>query len=312
MHGDEAALLADFKTWRPGFGYGHPYPGPVDPSLSAPFGTAGVPPPYGLHAAGAPRVDLIETERAYEVMAELPGLEAEDVEILLEDNALTIRGEKRGERRGGGGYYLAERSFGAFHRTITLPAAVDAAGVEARFRSGVLSVRLPKAEPSGSADAAAAAGRKTAAPAADPDRHGPEAVREIGAAATTRAEPSAAAIVRRGDPRALTAVLDALRGEADAAHGVKHAKASFSALFERARNAPQRIERRDGAAALLVDVGQLRAALEALGLVEDTDLIAAFRSVRPQGGARRLRPPPEGRADAPPPLGPRRHDVSRG
>ena len=172
----------------------------------------------------------------------------------------------------------------------------------------MLSVRLPKEEPSGVAGAAAGAERGAAVPpATGSDRPAPEAIREAGAAA--RAEPSAAAAARRGDPRALMAVLDALRGEADAAYGVKQAKASFSNLFERARSAPQRIERRDGAAALLVDAGQLRAALEALGLVEDTDLIAAFRSVQPGGGAR-LKVPPTGPVSEPLSLDPNRRTAT--
>ena len=106
LHGNGAAPLADFKTWRPGFGYDYPYPGSVVPSFSGPlgYGRVGRTPAYGpQQAADAPRIDLIESQRAYEVTAELPGLAAEDVEVVLDGDVLTIRGEKRGEPPGGAG-----------------------------------------------------------------------------------------------------------------------------------------------------------------------------------------------------------------
>ena len=97
--------------------------------------------------AATPRVDVSESDDAYEVTAELPGLEEKDVEVLLDRNLLTLKGEKRAEREEKGkDYHLTERTFGTFRRSIPLPAEVDQGKVEAHFRNGVLTVKLPKAE----------------------------------------------------------------------------------------------------------------------------------------------------------------------
>ena len=92
-----------------------------------------------------PSVDVAETDQAYTVTAELPGLEQKDVELNLRDNALTLSGEKRQEsREENGGRSYTERSFGRFERVIPLPEEVDADRVEANFKNGVLKVTLPK------------------------------------------------------------------------------------------------------------------------------------------------------------------------
>ena len=110
----------------------------------------GSPARYGEGAFGgvaAPRVDVSETETEYEVTAELPGLEEKDVEVLLDQNLLTLKGEKKAEREEKDkNYYLAERSFGAFRRTIPFPAEIDPDKVEASFKNGVLTVKLRKNE----------------------------------------------------------------------------------------------------------------------------------------------------------------------
>jgi HSP20 family protein len=92
-----------------------------------------------------PSLDVHETEQAYVVSAELPGIDPKDVEINLDDNALTLRGEKRSERNEeDGGRRYTERSYGRFERTIPFGAEVDADRVEASFENGVLKVTLPK------------------------------------------------------------------------------------------------------------------------------------------------------------------------
>ena len=92
-----------------------------------------------------PSLDVEETAQAYLVTAELPGLEAKDVEIDLRDDALTISGEKREERKAEErGRTYAERTFGRFQRTIPLPIEVDADKAEAAFANGVLKITLPK------------------------------------------------------------------------------------------------------------------------------------------------------------------------
>jgi HSP20 family protein len=92
-----------------------------------------------------PSVDIAETEKAYTVTAELPGLEQKDVELNLRDNALVLSGEKRQETsESNGGRSYTERSFGRFERVIPLGDEVDADRVEAAFKNGVLKVTLPK------------------------------------------------------------------------------------------------------------------------------------------------------------------------
>jgi HSP20 family protein len=96
-------------------------------------------------AAVRPMIDVDETEQAYTVTAELPGIAEQDIELNLRDNALTISGEKRSEHtEGEGGRRYTERSFGRFSRTIPLDTEVDAERVQATCRNGVLTVTLPK------------------------------------------------------------------------------------------------------------------------------------------------------------------------
>jgi HSP20 family protein len=103
----------------------------------------------GAPRAGAaditPDLDVEETERAYIVRAELPGLDLQDIQVELKENALTISGEKRSERtEDEAGRRYTERSFGRFSRTIPFPAEVDAEHVEATSANGVLTITLPK------------------------------------------------------------------------------------------------------------------------------------------------------------------------
>jgi HSP20 family protein len=96
-----------------------------------------------------PVVNVSETEKEVAVDAELPGLQAKDVEISLEDGVLVITGEKKfeGEKKKDN-YCRIERSYGKFMRSVPLPAKVAESGITARFEKGVLHVKLPKAEPS--------------------------------------------------------------------------------------------------------------------------------------------------------------------
>jgi HSP20 family protein len=92
-----------------------------------------------------PRTDIAETNKEVEVKIELPGIDEKDVDITLSQGVLTIKGEKKSEHEEkGGDFYLAERSFGAFQRSIQLPNGVDIDKVSAEFAKGVLTVRMPK------------------------------------------------------------------------------------------------------------------------------------------------------------------------
>ncbi len=92
-----------------------------------------------------PSVDVSETEQEIHVTAELPGLDEKDLDLSLSNNQLTIRGEKKAEKEEKGKhFYRKESSYGAFHRTIPLPAEVLEDKIEATYKKGVLKVRLPK------------------------------------------------------------------------------------------------------------------------------------------------------------------------
>ena len=94
-----------------------------------------------------PAMDLVETEDHFVLKADLPGMNEGDVNIEVEDNVLTVSGERKSEHEDKReGYYRVERSFGSFRRTLTLPEGVDPEAVNATFDKGVLEVRIPKPE----------------------------------------------------------------------------------------------------------------------------------------------------------------------
>ena len=96
----------------------------------------------------APHMDVSETDKEVRIQAELPGVSERDVEVALDDDVLTIRAEKKQERREEReGIHLSERAYGTFQRSLRLPFHVDAEQVQARFDNGVLSVTLPKTQP---------------------------------------------------------------------------------------------------------------------------------------------------------------------
>jgi len=92
-----------------------------------------------------PAMDLVETDEHFVLRADLPGVDENDVKVELEDNVLTISGERRHEHEAKrGGYFRIERATGSFARTLTLPDGVDPDAVQASFDKGVLEVRIPK------------------------------------------------------------------------------------------------------------------------------------------------------------------------
>jgi HSP20 family protein len=93
--------------------------------------------------AGWPSMDVEESEKEYRVTAELPGLEERDVEVLLQDGLLTVRGEKKLESENRNRTY-SERFYGRFERQITLDRDVDETAVNATFKNGILTVTIPK------------------------------------------------------------------------------------------------------------------------------------------------------------------------
>jgi len=96
-------------------------------------------------STGWPQTDLVETDKEYRVVAELPGLQEKDVEITLSDNVLTLKGEKTVESDGNSVY--AERYHGQFLRSIPLGDDIDRDKVSASFKDGVLTITVPKNPP---------------------------------------------------------------------------------------------------------------------------------------------------------------------
>ena len=107
------------------------------------FGTLGT----QVSANLVPSINVSETDKAIEITAEMPGLERKDVEVSLEDNVLTIRGEKKleGERKDEKrNDHVIERSYGTFYRMLELPPGIDPSTVQATMSKGVLKVTISK------------------------------------------------------------------------------------------------------------------------------------------------------------------------
>jgi len=102
-------------------------------------------PPAAAGMAAAPRIDVSETETELKIEAEMPGVDEKDVEVVLSDGRLTIKGEKKQEKEEKKkDYHLVERSYGSFARSIGLPFEADPGQVKATFAKGVLTVTVPK------------------------------------------------------------------------------------------------------------------------------------------------------------------------
>ncbi|WP_225772891.1 Hsp20/alpha crystallin family protein [Pseudomonas sp. Marseille-Q5115] len=104
--------------------------------------------PYWLSGAvklQAPAVDIAETEKSYEISAEVPGVDQKQLSVKVINGILHLKGEKLEEHEDTSkNYHLTERRYGSFERAFTLPKSVDAEGIEATFKHGVLKVTLPK------------------------------------------------------------------------------------------------------------------------------------------------------------------------
>jgi HSP20 family protein len=102
---------------------------------------------YYVISSWTPAVDIAEHDDEYLVKVELPGINKDEVKLTLENNILTIRGEKKQEKETKKeSYHRVERSYGSFQRSFTLPAAVKADRIDASYKDGILTVSLPKAE----------------------------------------------------------------------------------------------------------------------------------------------------------------------
>jgi HSP20 family protein len=99
----------------------------------------------GSFSRWTPALDVYQDKDQFTVVAELPGLKKEDIELSLQNGVLTISGERKQEKKSEEGY-RSERFFGRFQRSVTLPTSVDGDKVKATYQDGILKVVLPKAE----------------------------------------------------------------------------------------------------------------------------------------------------------------------
>ena len=90
-------------------------------------------------------VDIVEKDKTFEITAELPGLDAKNIELSMADDVLTIKGEKEQQsEETAKDRHVSERRFGSFRRSIQFPSGIDSGKIEANYKSGVLTVTLPK------------------------------------------------------------------------------------------------------------------------------------------------------------------------
>src|SRR5438552_17456227 len=100
-----------------------------------------------LNGAWSPKVDIFENKENLVLEAELPGMNRDDFELSIENNVITLKGERKFEKKtDDDNYHRVERSYGVFTRSFTLPQTVSAEGAKAEFKNGILHVSLPKRE----------------------------------------------------------------------------------------------------------------------------------------------------------------------
>lgn len=94
-----------------------------------------------------PSADIVERDGDFNITIELPGVDKKDVRISVQNNVLTVKGEKRKQNeKKGENYHRVERSYGLFQRSFTLPSSVDSEKIDAAYDNGILSVSIPKLE----------------------------------------------------------------------------------------------------------------------------------------------------------------------
>lgn len=103
--------------------------------------------PWRAERGWAPAIDMVDAKDEIVLRADLPGMDEKSIDVSVQDGTVTISGERKEEKEEKKeDYYYAERSYGAFSRSVMLPVAVDADRVRATFKKGVLEVHLPKSK----------------------------------------------------------------------------------------------------------------------------------------------------------------------
>ena len=101
--------------------------------------------PASSFSFSAPAIDMSEDDKAYRISAELPGIDAKDIDVSVSGDTLILKGEKRQEKEEKDkNYHFSERSYGSFQRSFQLPSSIDRNKVAADFSKGVLTITLPK------------------------------------------------------------------------------------------------------------------------------------------------------------------------
>ncbi len=119
----------------------------VEDMFRNPFARFDIEPFRWMGGQASPRMDVKETDQALVVIAELPGIPEDKIDVSLSGDLLTIKGEKTVERNETeADWHLTERSHGRFSRTLRLPEAIDSDRVEAKYEHGVLTVTIPKTD----------------------------------------------------------------------------------------------------------------------------------------------------------------------
>lgn len=111
------------------------------------FGLPGLPRLFDVESNGVsvPAVDVAESDKAFTITAEMPGMDEKDIDVTVSGDLITIKGEKKLEKEEKNkNYYLSERSYGMFQRALALPSGIDRDKIAADFAKGVLTVTLPK------------------------------------------------------------------------------------------------------------------------------------------------------------------------
>ncbi|MFA7228715.1 MAG: Hsp20/alpha crystallin family protein [Melioribacteraceae bacterium] len=105
-------------------------------------------PGFNFNESFYPRIDISEDKNNIRVSAEIPGVKKENIKITMQDNILTIEGEKKKEsEQNESSFFRSERIFGSFKRSFTLPEEVDSEQIEAKFEDGMLNIRMKKMAP---------------------------------------------------------------------------------------------------------------------------------------------------------------------
>ncbi|MDP1948398.1 MAG: Hsp20/alpha crystallin family protein [Nitrospirota bacterium] len=145
--------MSDLTRWEPVLTRWNPFKEleDMEKRLSGYFGRAAVRTEGGKEAMTvaewSPRVDITEDDKEYVIKADLPDVKKEDIKLTVQDNVMSISGERKYEKEEKGKkYHRVERSYGSFMRSFTVPDDADASKVSAEYKDGVLNAHLPKSE----------------------------------------------------------------------------------------------------------------------------------------------------------------------